>query len=99
MITTRTADKLERVAIFGLGRSGIAAALLALECGVEVVAFDDSGTCPNALPTECWQDPALWDLGTIDALILSPGIPHLAIQSHMLLQKQLIKQSCQLSRT
>ena len=82
MITTRTPDKLQKIAIFGLGRSGIAAACLALECGLDVIAYDDSQKRPEAIPQECWMKPSEWDFSTFDALILSPGIPHSYPEPH-----------------
>ena len=82
MITTRTPDKLHRIALLGLGRSGIAAAQLALACGVKITAFDDSGTCPEAIPSSCWQHPSIWEFDTLDAVILSPGIPHSYPEPH-----------------
>ena len=76
MITISAPDRLHRIAILGLGRSGLAAAHLALSSGLEVCAFDDQISCPDTLPKACWQEPQSWDMADLDALILSPGIPH-----------------------
>ena len=79
MITTTSPDRLEHIAVLGLGRSGNAAARLAYESGIDVCVFDDNATpsdLPAELPATCWHDASEWDFSKIDALILSPGIPH-----------------------
>lgn len=89
MITRRAPDKLQRIALLGLGRSGLAAARLALASGLEVVVFDDHLTEIDGLPASCWQDPDDWDFDGLDALILSPGIPHSFPEPHPVAAKAL----------
>ena len=61
-----------RFAVLGLGRNGAAAATALAAMGAEVLAWDDTPARRAALPDAV--DPADW--GRIDALVLSPGIPH-----------------------
>src|SRR5262249_32747530 len=66
-----------KVALFGLGASGIASAKALLAGGAEVVAFDDDGAKiaqANAagIPT---ADLRHIDWTTVAALVLSPGVP------------------------
>lgn len=66
-----------RVAIFGLGGSGLATARALLEGGADVVGFDDNaGAVETAaaagIPTE---DLNLIDWSRIAALVLAPGVP------------------------
>ncbi|MDR3514393.1 MAG: UDP-N-acetylmuramoyl-L-alanine--D-glutamate ligase [Azospirillaceae bacterium] len=68
----------QRIAILGLGRTGLAAARALTRAGAEVLAWDDAGTAQAAATA---AGIALTDLGKvavagIDALVLSPGIPH-----------------------
>ena len=68
----------KRVAVMGLGRSGLRTAQALMQAGAEVCAWDDSesgraaaaakGLPIVALDEERWEE--------IAALILSPGIPH-----------------------
>ena len=61
-----------RFAVLGLGRNGAAAATALAAMGATVLAWDDTPARRAALPDAV--DPADW--GRIDALVLSPGIPH-----------------------
>ncbi len=69
-----------RVAVLGLGRSGLSAARALRAGGAEALCWDDS---PMARAAAEAEDFALVDLGRdgafegISALIVSPGIPHL----------------------
>ncbi len=69
-----------RVAVLGLGRSGLATARALMAGGAEALCWDDS---PEARAGAREEGLALHDLGKgtawegIDALITSPGIPHL----------------------
>src|SRR5262245_7823610 len=67
----------ERVAVVGLGRSGLAAARALLEGGARVAAWDDEPASRQAaaaasIPIE---DLARSDWSQFRALILAPGIP------------------------
>ena len=70
----------ERIAVFGLGRSGLAAAYALKKGGADVRAWDES---PDARDNAESEGLELHDLAGRDAfagvsrLIVSPGIPHL----------------------
>jgi len=66
-----------RVAVFGLGRSGIAAAKALEAGGAKVSAWDDSEAGRKRAEAEglSLEDLNRRDWGDIDALVLSPGIP------------------------
>jgi UDP-N-acetylmuramoylalanine--D-glutamate ligase len=72
-----------RYAVLGLGRNGLPAALALRELGAAVVAWDDS---PAARAEAATHGIALHDLTEapfrFDALVLSPGIPHLLPAPH-----------------
>jgi UDP-N-acetylmuramoylalanine--D-glutamate ligase len=60
-----------RYAVLGLGRNGLPAARALMAMGADVVAWDDRER-PDGLEL---RDPTA-EIGTFDALVLSPGIPH-----------------------
>ena len=67
----------EKVAVFGLGGSGLSTLLALVEGGAEVAAWDDSERRATAPPRRVF---ALVDLAEADwsgfkALVLSPGVP------------------------
>jgi UDP-N-acetylmuramoylalanine--D-glutamate ligase len=66
-----------RYAVVGLGRAGIAAMRALTGMGAMVIGWDDAGFARDAAEREGFliADPAP-DIGDLDALILSPGIPH-----------------------
>jgi UDP-N-acetylmuramoylalanine--D-glutamate ligase len=66
-----------RYAVVGLGRAGIAALRALTAMGAMVTGWDDAGFARDAAEREGFliADPAP-DIGDLDALILSPGIPH-----------------------
>jgi len=68
----------QSMAVMGLGKSGMTAALALRESGIESQVWDDSAerraAATNAGLALC--DPADADWDKIDALVLSPGIPH-----------------------
>jgi len=67
-----------RFAVLGLGRAGLPAARALGEMGAEVFVWDDS---LNAAEGFAFVKPS--DVpGTLDALVLSPGIPHLLPAPH-----------------
>ncbi len=70
-----------KFAIVGLGRNGLPAARRLRELGAEVTAWDDSEAAREAAAAEgiVVADP---DMAGLDALVLSPGIPHLPPRAH-----------------
>ena len=68
----------KRFAVVGLGRNGLPAAQNLAAMGADVATWDDGGATAPGLAT---HDPALGYAG-FDALILSPGIPHLLPAPH-----------------
>jgi UDP-N-acetylmuramoylalanine--D-glutamate ligase len=67
----------KKVAIFGLGGSGLASASALLAGGADVVAFDDNAASvakatAAGIPT---ADLRVIDWSKIAALILAPGVP------------------------
>ncbi|NVN41864.1 Mur ligase family protein, partial [Ameyamaea chiangmaiensis] len=74
----------QRFAVLGLGRNGEASVRALAAMGAEVVAWDDSDTARaavGALPIGARIAP-IADLATVDALVLSPGIPHRGERAH-----------------
>ncbi|BDG71116.1 UDP-N-acetylmuramoyl-L-alanine--D-glutamate ligase [Roseomonas fluvialis] len=72
-----------RIAVVGLGRAGLPAALRLVEWGAEVEAWDD-GEAQRAAATVAGltlRDPSEGRFRA-DALLLSPGIPHLLPRAH-----------------
>ena len=73
-VTTRQG---KRVALFGLGGSGMVTAEALVAGGAEVIAFDDnpqkvSDAADKGIPT---GDLRELDFKTVDELVLSPGVP------------------------
>jgi UDP-N-acetylmuramoylalanine--D-glutamate ligase len=71
----------KRFAVMGLGKAGMPAARALRAMGAEVFVWDDSAESrasaadfPQSLPRDIG--------GTVDALVLSPGIPHLLPKPH-----------------
>ncbi|MFM8678031.1 MAG: UDP-N-acetylmuramoyl-L-alanine--D-glutamate ligase [Alphaproteobacteria bacterium] len=75
-----------RVAVLGLGRSGIAAAEALRAGGAEVLAWDDGAAAREAAAARgiACIDPATADWTEMRALVISPGIPHLHPAPHPL---------------
>jgi UDP-N-acetylmuramoylalanine--D-glutamate ligase len=67
----------KRYAVVGLGRAGLAAMRALTDMGATVTGWDDAPFAREAASREEFvvQDPTA-DIGDVDALILSPGIPH-----------------------
>jgi UDP-N-acetylmuramoylalanine--D-glutamate ligase len=79
----------QTVAIFGLGRTGLSAAKSLMRGGAHVLAWDDSkaaraGAEAAGIPVTNLKT-ADWD--SIDALLLSPGVPHDKPAPHWSAQK------------
>ena len=66
--------RLAAIAILGMGRSGQAVLEKAIAMDMAVVCFDDQKMAN--LPTELVLAPEDWPWPSLDALIISPGIPH-----------------------
>jgi UDP-N-acetylmuramoylalanine--D-glutamate ligase len=67
----------KRVAVFGLGKSGLLSAGALIEGGAEVVVFDDNAKSladAQSAGLKC-QDLHALDWSAIAALVLSPGVP------------------------
>ncbi|HEY1413501.1 MAG TPA: UDP-N-acetylmuramoyl-L-alanine--D-glutamate ligase [Rhodopila sp.] len=71
----------KRFAVVGLGKNGLPAALGLRAMGAEVVAWDDNPASRAAAAGLDLRDPAL-EAFDFDALVLSPGIPHLLPKPH-----------------
>ncbi|MFT5539507.1 MAG: UDP-N-acetylmuramoylalanine--D-glutamate ligase [Alphaproteobacteria bacterium] len=65
-------------AVMGLGASGIATAAALAQAGAHVLAWDDDATRRDAALKQGVHltDLGTADIGTAQALVLSPGIPH-----------------------
>lgn len=78
-----------RVAVFGLGRSGLVSAHALTAAGAQVIAFDDKRerveTAWNeGLPV---MDLRVADLSGLDALVLAPGVPLTHPEPHWIVAK------------
>ena len=72
--------KNRRIAVLGLGRTGLAACRSLTRSGAEALAWDDAAEVRDAAAESGIEicdlnDPSVWN--TVDSLIVSPGIPHL----------------------
>jgi UDP-N-acetylmuramoylalanine--D-glutamate ligase len=76
----------QRIGLLGLGRSGIAAAASLAAAGAVTYAFDDKAH--KVMPSGCnadnfvWQDWQDWPWEELNAVVISPGIPHLYPKPH-----------------
>ena len=70
-----------RFAVLGLGRNGLAAARALLAMGADVTAWDDAQAARDAAHDVKLRDPCNGDIA-FDALVMSPGIPHLLPRPH-----------------
>ena len=68
------------VAILGLGRSGLSAAKSLTKAGAKISAYDDHKK-PN-LPEKTFSHYKDWNWDEINALVISPGIPHAFPKPH-----------------
>ncbi|NGM19963.1 UDP-N-acetylmuramoyl-L-alanine--D-glutamate ligase [Roseomonas stagni] len=73
----------ERIAVVGLGKAGLPAAVRLAEWGAEVTCWDDreEGRLAAERAGFALRDPSAGPF-TQDALLLSPGIPHLLPRPH-----------------
>ncbi len=76
------------LAVMGLGKTGASAVDALLAAGVNVFAWDDQDEGRAKLKhQDVLVDLREVDFGTVDALILSPGIPHSFPKPHPVAQK------------
>jgi UDP-N-acetylmuramoylalanine--D-glutamate ligase len=73
----------QRIAVVGLGRAGLPAAVRLAGWGAEVTCWDDGAPARAAAEAAGFtvRDPSAGRFG-FDALLLSPGIPHLLPRPH-----------------
>ncbi len=82
----------KRVAVLGLGRSGLAAARALQAGGAEVLLWDDTETARDKAAAEGFALTDLMRRGgieTADLLVTSPGIPHLYPAPHPVIARAL----------
>ena len=84
----------KKIAVFGLGRSGLATARAAREGGAEVVVFDGNTDSMEKARSEGFQGVDLtkdqaWE--GVSQLIVSPGIPHLYPNMNPIIAKAMAK--------
>ncbi|RKQ71715.1 UDP-N-acetylmuramoylalanine--D-glutamate ligase [Litorimonas taeanensis] len=74
----------QTLAVFGLGRSGITAALSLQAGGATVLAWDDREEARQSAESQGVDiaDISQSDWSQIDALVLSPGVPHILPEPH-----------------
>ena len=71
----------KRFAVVGLGKNGLPAALALRAMGADVVAWDDNAASRAAAAGLTLADPTVGAFD-VDALVLSPGIPHRLPKPH-----------------
>ena len=76
----------QTLAVFGLGRTGITAALSLARGGATVWAWDDNEAVRQSAQTRGvnLMDLNLIDWSDCDALVLSPGVPDTLPKAHWL---------------
>ena len=72
----------KKVAVLGLGRSGLAAARALATSGADVMAWDDDAAKRDQVDGTMIVDLATADWSSVETLILSPGIPHTHPEPH-----------------
>ena len=77
------------IAVFGLGRSGITAALSLQKGGADVLAWDDNEASQKSAKDQGVRvkDLTKADWDKIDELMLSPGVPHELPKAHWSAEK------------
>ncbi|MFO7771367.1 MAG: UDP-N-acetylmuramoyl-L-alanine--D-glutamate ligase [Roseovarius gahaiensis] len=82
----------QRIAVLGLGRSGLSAARALRAGGAQVLAWDDNSAARDVALSEGFEVQDLSDEAAFDdiaALIVSPGIPHLYPQPNKIVANAL----------
>ena len=79
----------KRVAVFGLGHTGLACVRALLGAGAEVFAWDDAEASRIAAQEKeiALADLSELDWSTVDALMLSPGVPLTHPEPHWTVKK------------
>jgi UDP-N-acetylmuramoylalanine--D-glutamate ligase len=72
----------QRIAVMGLGRAGLPSARALARLGATVRAWDDSARAVAEARAQGLATGPLDDLAGYDALLLSPGIPHMLPAPH-----------------
>jgi len=75
----------KHVVVLGLGKSGLAAARALCRSGARVLVWDDNEASREAAKAEAlaMREPSRINWAAMDALVISPGIPHTFPQPHM----------------
>jgi len=75
----------KHVAVVGLGKSGLAAARALCRSGARVLAWDDTQASRDRAAAEGipLREPSRINWAAMDALVLSPGIPHTHPKPHV----------------
>ena len=75
----------KNVVVLGLGKSGLAAARALCRSGARVLTWDDSEARREAAIAEGMRtrDPERVNWASMDALVISPGIPHTFPEPHL----------------
>ena len=84
----------QRVAVLGLGRSGLAAAQALMAGGAEVLAWDDfakARAVAEALGISCSDLTRAGALQGVAVLVVSPGIAHLYPAPHPVVAAALLQ--------
>lgn len=76
----------KKIGVFGLARSGLATVHSLVASGAEVFAWDDNVEARESVSTSS-SDLYAMDLGTLDALVLAPGVPLTHPEPHPLVIK------------
>ncbi len=71
----------QTIAVLGLSRSGQATVKALVAAGAKVFAYDDRDI-PSLDPAVQVSPPESWPWDQLDALVMSPGIPHLHPKPH-----------------
>ncbi|HEY2709436.1 MAG TPA: UDP-N-acetylmuramoyl-L-alanine--D-glutamate ligase [Caulobacteraceae bacterium] len=79
----------KKVAVFGLARTGLAAARALLAGGAEVVVWDEKAAARDAAAAQGFvvEDLTTADWSTLTALMLSPGVPLTHPEPHWTVEK------------
>jgi len=79
----------QKLAVYGLGLSGIAAARALALGGARVVAWDDNETARAKVrePGVSIAPPDAWDWSALNALVLSPGVPLTHPKPHAIVER------------
>jgi UDP-N-acetylmuramoylalanine--D-glutamate ligase len=79
----------QRLAVFGLGLSGVAAARALMEGGADVIAWDDNEAARGDAAAAGAEiaAPEAWDWASLNVLVLSPGVPLTHPKPHAIVER------------